>query len=250
MPWASLERGTMHNDPQLDIWQAYAAGELTDAEAQAAAEALAAERQAQRAAAAKRARSPRPPREKLFGDGRPIPLDRNAKARIMMLARALKRPTEAGKHYGALTAKFLDVLGALVWGFHNAASGRCFPSYESIADRAGVSRMTVYSAIRALERLGILTWVNRIKRVREYVPGLFGKASASRWRIVRTSNGYSFADPLATKYKFQIGTAAQAKKLENFANNGPAQPTPSAPNTSARSAPRETMLPMTRRSGR
>jgi len=28
----------------------------------------------------------------------------------------------------------------------------------------------VYEAIRALEQVGVLSWVNRIKRVREYVP--------------------------------------------------------------------------------
>ena len=72
----------------------------------------------------------RPRREKVFGDGRPRPLDRNAKARIMTLARALTRRTEKGKAYGAITAKFLDVLEALLWGFHNAQSGLCFPSYE------------------------------------------------------------------------------------------------------------------------
>jgi hypothetical protein len=32
----------------------------------------------------------------------------------------------------------------------------------------------VYEAIRTLEQIGVLSWVNRIKRVREYVPGLFG----------------------------------------------------------------------------
>jgi len=32
----------------------------------------------------------------------------------------------------------------------------------------------VYEAIRALEHVGVLTWMNRIKRVREDVPGLFG----------------------------------------------------------------------------
>jgi hypothetical protein len=35
-----------------------------------------------------------------------LPLDRNAKARIMVLARALSHPTEKRKHYGKLTAKF------------------------------------------------------------------------------------------------------------------------------------------------
>jgi hypothetical protein len=142
----------------------------------------------------------------------------------MMLARALSRRTEPGKAYGELTAKFLDVLQALLWGFHNAASGKCFPGYEAIADAAGCSRTTVYSAIRALEQLGILTWVNRLKRVREYVPGLFGKGSAWRWRIVRTSNSYSFGDPLASKFKFQTGTADQAKPKVSLASNVPSGP--------------------------
>lgn len=52
----------------------------------------------------------RPRREKVLGDGRPRPLDRNAKARIMILARALLRRTEKGKAYGAITAKAFDVL--------------------------------------------------------------------------------------------------------------------------------------------
>ena len=80
----------------------------------------------------------RPRREKVFGDGRPRPLDRNAKARIMTLARALLRRTEKGKAYGAITAKALAVLEALLWGFHNARSGLCFPSYATIAARAGL----------------------------------------------------------------------------------------------------------------
>src|SRR5208337_4967958 len=49
----------------------------------------------------------RPRREKLFGDGRPRPMDRNAKARVMVYARALMRRTEVGKAYGAMTAKAL-----------------------------------------------------------------------------------------------------------------------------------------------
>ena len=54
-------------------------------------------------------------REKLFGDGRPRPMDRNAKARVMVYARALMRRTEPGKAYGAITAKALAVLEALLW---------------------------------------------------------------------------------------------------------------------------------------
>jgi DNA-binding MarR family transcriptional regulator len=136
----------------------------------------------------------RPRREKLFGDGRPRALDRNAKARIMVLARALMRRTEKGKHYGTISAKAFAVLEVLLWCFHNARSGLCFPSYESIAEKAGCARSTVAEAIKALEDTGLLSWVNRIVRVRERCVDLFG-GHGTRWRIIRTSNAYSFNDP-------------------------------------------------------
>lgn len=156
-------------------------------------------------------------REKLFGEGRSIPLDRNAKIRVMALARALMRRTDKGKHYGVITAKFVAVLQAMLWGFHNQHSGRCYPSYDSIADRAGCARSTVYEAIRALELAGLLTWCNRLVRVREVGPDLFGRA-ANRWRIIRTSNAYRFNDPRPamapcnrnpSKFDLQTETAGQ-----------------------------------------
>jgi len=103
-------------------------------------------------------------REKVFGDGRPLPMDRNAKVRIINLARCLsRRLVVKGKAYGQITAKSLAVLQALLWGFHNAKSGLCFPSYERIAETASCARSTVAEAIKALEDAGILSWVNRIK---------------------------------------------------------------------------------------
>jgi len=135
-------------------------------------------------------------REKLFGNGRPRPLDRNAKVRITHLARCLSRRTEKGKAYGALTAKALSVLEVLLWVFHNARSGLCFPSYERIAEAACCARSTVAEAIKALEDAGILSWVNRIKRVAETTPDLFGH-STRKTRVIRTSNGYAFIDPKA-----------------------------------------------------
>jgi hypothetical protein len=171
---------------------------------------------------------PKPRREKMFGDGRLLPLDRNAKVRIMVLARALMHRTGEGKHYGVLTAKFVAVLGALLWGFHNAAGGRCFPSYERIAEKADCARSTVYEAIRALEAAGILTWVNRIARIREWGPDLFGRAQ-NRWRVIRTSNAYTFVDPQAkraaeaagfsSKSEFPTGTEGQEFKKEKKESN-------------------------------
>ena len=139
-----------------------------------------------------------PRREKLFGHGRPRPMDRNAKVRIMHLARCLSRRTEKGKAYGALTAKALAVLEPLLWSFHNAKSGLCFPSYERIAEAAGAARSTVAEAIKALEDAGILSWVNRIKRVSESARDLFGHRTR-KTRVIRTSNGYHFIDPQPSK---------------------------------------------------
>ena len=157
----------------------------------------------------------RPRREKLFGDGRPRPLDRNAKARIMHRARALMHRTEKGKHYGKLTAKYVAVLEALLWCFHNARSGLCFPSYETIAERAKCTASTVGEAIKALEDCGLLSWVNRIVRIRERSADLFGPL-VNRWRVIRTSNGYQFHDPkgadskgVGSNTEFPSGTSIQ-----------------------------------------
>lgn len=133
-------------------------------------------------------------REKVFGKGHAMPLDRNAKARIMQRAHALLRKTEPGKHYGHLTAKMLDVLRALLWHFHNAHSGLCFPGYEAIAARAGCAPSTVARAIKTLEIYGLLSWVNRIVRIRVTETDPFGRR-VEVWKVVRTSNSYCFHDP-------------------------------------------------------
>ena len=95
---------------------------------------------------------------------------------------------------GPITRAFLDVLEALLWGFHNARSGCCFPSYEAIAAKAECARSTVAEALKALEWAGVLTWQNRITRIRVRERDLFGRW-ASRWRVIRTSNAYVFRDP-------------------------------------------------------
>jgi Helix-turn-helix domain len=150
-------------------------------------------------------------REKCFGMGRPRALDRNAKVRIMHWARCLSRRTEKGRAYGRLTAKAVAVLEALLWAFHNCRSGFCFPSYERIAEAAGCARSSVTGALHALEDCGVLTWVNRVKRVRERCADLLGD-EGWRWRVLRTSNAYHFRDPGApepSKANFQTGTPHQ-----------------------------------------
>ena len=155
-------------------------------------------------------------REKMFGLGRPRALDRNAKVRIMHWARCLSRRTEKGRAYGIVTAKAVAVLEALLWVFHNNRSGLCFPSYETIAEAAHCARSTVAEALNALEVAGVLSWVNRIKRIREPCPDLLGD-NGWRWRVLRTSNSYAFTDPSpaadrpnSSKSEKPTGTANQA----------------------------------------
>jgi len=54
----------------------------------------------------------------------------------------------------------------------------------------------VAEAIKALEFAGVLTWQNRITRIRERCTDLFGR-DGWRWRVIRTSNAYRFLDPKA-----------------------------------------------------
>ena len=77
-------------------------------------------------------------------------------------------------------------------------------------------------AIKMLERAGLLTWVNRLARIKVYEPGL-----GWRKRVIRTSNSYAFADPktadravpdvvrprMASKTETPTGTATQDVSL-------------------------------------
>ena len=105
--------------------------------------------------------------------------------RAAQAAAPAQRPDNPHLHGGAGNAGV---------GLHNSKDGRCFPSFDAIAAKAGCHRDTVNEAIKALEFAGILTWVNRIARIRPELD-LFGRW-VNRARIIRTSNSYLFRDPL------------------------------------------------------
>jgi hypothetical protein len=128
-------------------------------------------------------------RQKIFSDGRQTPIDRNDRARVMLLAHQARGD-------GRITRAAVDVLRALIYQFANLKDGRCFPSYERIAEAARCNARTVGRCLPDLEAAGFLTWVNRVVRVRERVAGL-GGMWASSWRVIRTSNSYEF--PLIAK---------------------------------------------------
>ncbi len=102
-------------------------------------------------------------------------LDRNARARLMVHAEALDRRTHLpGQHGGVLKRTGLAVLKALLFGFANVATGRCDPSFDTLARAAGVARSTVAVALGRLETAGLL------ERIRRQVG------------LVRHSNAYVF----------------------------------------------------------
>ena len=90
-------------------------------------------------------------REKVFGPGHQMPLDRNGKCRVQVYAAAWDRlHRQPGQRGGALGRATLAVLSVLVWQFHNARTGVCFPSYERIAEKTECACSTVAQAQGAL----------------------------------------------------------------------------------------------------
>ena len=89
-------------------------------------------------------------------------LDRNARARLLFHAEALDRRTRLpGQHCGVLKRTGLAVLKALLFGFASVASGRCDPSFETLARASGCARSTVAVALGRLEAAGLLERVRR-----------------------------------------------------------------------------------------
>jgi hypothetical protein len=163
----------------------------------------------------------RPRREKIFGPAPSHPLDRNAKARVWAAAAAYNAAyRQPRQHWGPLTRATMDVLKVLLWRFHGAdGGGRCFPGFERIASVAKCCRDTVCEAIKALEEAGILTWVNRITRIRRRERDLLGDWG-SVWQVIRTSNAYVFRDPLDRKrgrrsYKSENPTGPPNQEKQN-----------------------------------
>ena len=135
-------------------------------------------------------------REKVFGPGRAVPLDRNAKARIAAYAQRLERPEQAAApaqgadHPRPSWRSWRRCCGASTTAGPVSASRR----YEAIAAKAECCRCTVAEALKALEWAGVLTWQNRITRAVVRQRDLFGRWS-NRWTVIRTSNAYVFTRP-------------------------------------------------------
>ena len=137
-------------------------------------------------------------------------LDRNARARLLFHAEALDRRTRLpGQHGGVLKRTGLAVLRALLFAFANIATGRCDPSYDTLARAAGVARSTVAVALGRLEAAGLLERVRR---------------QAGR---VRYTNAYRF--PVAETLpepRISPKSGFRAQTTTNLTTNYPDEPKP------------------------
>jgi len=115
------------------------------------------------------------------------PLPKKEAARRWHKARRFDRQTHtAGKHGGAIGRTGLQVLYVLLFDFIDHATGRLEPSYDSIAEKAGVCRRAVADALHRLKVLGLLHWQRRSR------PEPDGNGG---FRLVQETNAYASLPP-------------------------------------------------------
>ena len=135
-------------------------------------------------------------RAKVFDFGDTSILSPRESALLLFKAKSIRHARATGEPEERLSHVAIATLRELLFTFHNRRNGRCFPAYEKIAEAVGCARSSVAEAINALERFGLITWVNRLKRIWVACSDLLGN-QGRRKAVVRASNSYSFgkADP-------------------------------------------------------
>jgi len=129
---------------------------------------------------------------------------------------------------GTIKRSTLAVLHALLFDFLNYKTGRLDPSYQAIAEKAGVSVCTVWRALVALRDCGVLSWVRRCREsyedrryILEQETNAYGVAPASQWRGYRQpppdpgpAPGTWGKTPPLTSLGVEAGTMPSLQQLE------------------------------------
>lgn len=138
------------------------------------------------------------------------PLDRNARAKLLMLAESLERRTKAkGRRNGALGATGLAVLRALVLRFANGRTGLCCPSLTQLQACTGLCRQAICDALARLEASGLLKITRRIVRTAvERVSALTGLPERFTG-TVQASSLYAFPGAIRAEGVFSAPASAR-----------------------------------------
>lgn len=132
-------------------------------------------------------------RDSIFGPGRRIPLDREAKAQIRAKLKSARRPgwlTQTGWRIGEYLVRTIG------------ADGQLDPSVETIRIACQCGRSAVFVALKMLKGLGFLAWENRIVR--------------NGWRVDQTSNAYVLSAP-DRESGYRTGVSLRILKKERSA---------------------------------
>lgn len=115
------------------------------------------------------------------------------------------RPNKMSHREGAIGQAGLRVFYVLMFRFLNHGSGRCDPSYESIAEKACLSVATVGRALARLKAAGMLNWIPRCELEKgpeggfllRQISNLYGMVSSVSWRGFRRPPDPPPPDPAA-----------------------------------------------------
>lgn len=109
-------------------------------------------------------------KDSIFGPGRRVALDRNARARFIWLVRADRRHSRLSASGEDVAVELVKLLGD---------SGRLDPAHATLAARVGCHLATVKRSLNRLRELGRLTWERRLRR-----------DAGTGWRAEQISNAY------------------------------------------------------------
>src|SRR4051794_36719889 len=114
-------------------------------------------------------------------------LSRKEAAKLWHKARRWDRETrQPDRHGGIIGRTALAVLYTLAFDFLNYRTGRCDPSLDMIAHKAGCCRRAVVDALVRLRDLGLLVWQRRCEETRD---------AKGRFRLRQRTNAYGLLPP-------------------------------------------------------
>jgi hypothetical protein len=126
-------------------------------------------------------------RNSVAGPVRFVAMSRKQAAQLWHKARTWDRETRQRNRHGGIIGRIaLSVFYVLAFDFQNFRTGRCDPSLDAIAHKAGCCRRTVVHALARLRDLGLLTWVRRCEEDRD---------AEGRFRLRQRTNAYGLLPP-------------------------------------------------------
>jgi hypothetical protein len=148
------------------------------------------------------------------------PLEDDDRARVMDRAEALERRTKhPGQRDGVLGQSALTILRAFLFHFLGR-DGKLDPGYKAIKAKTGFCRQTIATALRRLERAGILEIHRRIARKAYKIWSDLKRCFVELVQIEQINNAYMANVPVPDRTEFgDLGTPPFKSKRKIFSES-------------------------------